>query len=301
MDTPPIIDCHVHLYAPEVARDPSGWGEARGENGWIACVAPQGRRSLQGWADVDRLLADMDAAGVARSVLLGWYWEKQDTCDEQNAWYLEWVRRHPDRLSAFAAVQPAAGKRAIEQAERMLDAGFIGFGEMLPQAQHYGYDDPWWHALLELAASRGVPVNLHVTDAVVVPTHAAPRTPLEEVVDLVRQFPDVKFVLAHMGGGLPFHETNPRVRAALRGCRYDTAAVPLLYEPRVYRAVVDLVGAERLLWGTDYPLLTHPRDTREPDLMRSLAEARAALASELERRLVLGGNIATLCGIPTSS
>src|ERR1035438_10384358 len=93
-----ILDAHVHLYAPDASRDPAGWGLAQREPGWVECVAPAGRRSIQGWSDPDRLIADMDAAGVGACAMLGWYWERQETCDLQNGWYLEWIRRHPNRL-----------------------------------------------------------------------------------------------------------------------------------------------------------------------------------------------------------
>ncbi|MGH8018204.1 MAG: amidohydrolase family protein [Opitutaceae bacterium] len=285
-----IIDCHIHMYAPEVVVDPRGWATAHREWEWLRCVAPAGRRSIQGWASIDKLLSDMDRAGVDKCVMLGWYWENQETCELQNGWYLDWARRHPDRLFAFAAVQPTAGERALDHLQRMLDAGFRGIGEMLPQAQHFGYEDECWRRVLEIAAARGVPVNLHVTDALVVPESAAPQTPLEDVVSLARKFPDVKFILAHWGGGLPFFEWNPSIKAAMRNVVYDTSASPLLYDAGVFQSVIDMVGARRVMWGTDYPLLVHPRETREPGFERSLREAVAAMPSAEQRGDVLGGN-----------
>ncbi len=74
-----IVDAHVHAYPAEVFADPAAWGTAHGEPVWTACVAPASRRSLQGWADADTMIADMDEAGVETCVLLGWYWERQET------------------------------------------------------------------------------------------------------------------------------------------------------------------------------------------------------------------------------
>src|ERR1019366_7206026 len=108
-----IVDAHIHLYPAEVAADPGAWGRTRGEPGWAAGVAPKGRRSIQGWADPDTLIADMDEAGVGACVMLGWYWERQETCDLQNKWHAGWIREHPGRLLAFAAVQAAAGQAAV--------------------------------------------------------------------------------------------------------------------------------------------------------------------------------------------
>ena len=111
--SPGIVDAHVHGYPADVAAAPAAWGRAHGEEGWTRCIAPEGRRSLQGWSDPDALVADMDRAGVETCVLLGWYWERQETCELQISWYGAWIRRHPGRLRAFAAVQPAAGARRI--------------------------------------------------------------------------------------------------------------------------------------------------------------------------------------------
>ena len=111
------IDAHVHIYPPEVAENPAAWGAARGEPAWTECVAPRVRRSIQGWADPETAIADMDEAGVAACVMLGWYWERQETCDLQNGWHAHWIRRHPGRLLGFATVQPSAGQRAIDALE----------------------------------------------------------------------------------------------------------------------------------------------------------------------------------------
>lgn len=297
-EMPPIIDAHVHLYAPEAFADPVAWGTARKEIWWTRCVAPPTGKSLQGWATVDQLLRAMDAAGVDRAVLLGWYWEHQETCDLQNAWFAEWIHLHPDRLSAFAAVQPAAGRAALEGARRALDAGFVGLGEIKAPVQRFSYRDECWAQLVSLATERQAPINLHVTDPVATPPNAPTQpTPLEEFVGLARAFPETRFILAHFGGGLPFYELNPRIRQALRNVLYDTAAAPLLYRPEATRRVVELVGAERVLFGTDFPLLTHPRETRVPELAKSLRDLRASGLTGDELQAILGGNTAKLLSI----
>jgi hypothetical protein len=293
---PGVIDSHIHLYPPEVCRDPSGWAEAQGEPGWSRCVAPTDRRSIQGWADIDRLLSDMDRAGVERCVLLGWYWERQVTCDLQNEWYGACVKLHPDRLSAFAAAQPGSGTRAVEGARKALDSGLAGLGELHPTAQGFSFSDEGWHGLAELAGQRGVPITLHVSDPAASVPGAVP-TPLDSYVRTAGEFPSTRLILAHWGGGLPFLELNPKVAAALRNVFYDSAASPLLYSPSVYRRVADLVGPERILFGSDYPLLSHPRETREPGFERSIRDARGSGLTEAELERVMGGNLRRLLSL----
>ena len=291
---PRIVDCHVHLYPPAVIADPRAWGTARGETWWTHCMDPPGQRTLQGWADVNQLLRDMDRAGIEKAVLLGWYWEHQETCELQNRWYSGWTRAHPDRLLAFAAVQPNSGDRGLEDVRRALDAGFCGLGELLPQAQGWSFEDANWARLVALAVERDMPINLHVSSAVAGNT-TSKTTPLDDFVRLVKRFPGATFILAHWGGGLPFFfECKAGLRQAFQNVYFDTSASSLLFDKNVFRRVVDLVGAERVLFGTDYPLLCYPRETRTPDLVRPLADAADAGLTGDELDLVLGGNLRRL-------
>lgn len=291
-----IIDSHLHLYPSEVARDPRGWAATRGELGWSTCVAPAERPSLQGWATVDELLRHMDDAGVDRAILQGWYWQHQATADEQNDWYHRWIQAHPDRLSAFAAVaRPDA--LALAATRRRLDAGFIGLGELCPQVHQTAFASPEWDALMSLAREYRVPITLHVSDPVIAPPGPAGKVPpLDEYRALARRFPEVRFILAHWGGGLPFYELSTRVSRDLQNVLYDTAASALLYNKAIYRRVCDVIGPERILWGTDYPLLTHPRRARKPGFALDLDDVRTAGLSAHEETLILGGNAARVFG-----
>ncbi len=287
-----ILDAHIHLYGPEASADPAVWGAAHGEPGWVECVAPSGRRSIQGWSDPGALISDMDAAGVGTCVLQGWYWQRQETCDLQNGWYLDWTRRHPGRLLAFAAVQPAAGRRALEALERALDSGMRGVGELLPQAQGYDLGDPWLRRTVELAIARRLPLTFHATDPAAGPA-AGPATPLGAYASLARAYPEATIILAHWGGGLAFRGED--------GCDplpgnlyFDTAASPLLYDPGVFRRALDRVGPSRILYGSDYPLLLYPKASRTPGFRPFLDEIASAGLSPAERELVLGGNMRRL-------
>jgi predicted TIM-barrel fold metal-dependent hydrolase len=80
----------------------------------------------------------------------------------------------------------------------------------------------------------------------------------------------------------------PEVKVALTNVWVDTAATTLLYDPAIFRIVSDLIGAERILFGSDYPLLS-PRTQID-------AVGRAQLSLE-ERNAVLGDNAAGLLGI----
>lgn len=297
-----IVDAHIHVYPSEVAADPAAWGRAHGEPGWTALVAPPGRRSLQGWADPGALIADMDEAGVDACVMLGWYWERQETCDLQNGWYKDWIRAYPGRLFGFAAVQPAAGPRAIEGLERALDSGLCGVGESLPRAQGFALDDPLWRRVVEAAAGRRAPITLHATDPGAGPA-AGPETPLDSYVALAREYPQATFILAHWGGGLALRDWSAAAEGLPPNVYFDTAASPLLYDSGAFRRAVARVGAARIVYGSDYPLILYPGESRRPGFGRFLGEINQAGLGAGDREAILGSNIRRLLppGIAGSS
>src|SRR5436309_8947275 len=88
---PVIIDAHVHLYPREVDLDPAGWAARQGERHWAVLCTRKRRdgRPVQTLPTREELLHAMDIAGVARAVLLGWYWESAATCEWQNRFYAE--------------------------------------------------------------------------------------------------------------------------------------------------------------------------------------------------------------------
>ncbi len=279
-----IIDAHVHLYPPAVNRDPAGWAAAHGEKHWAELCLRQRKdgKPVQTFPSVDQLLRDMDAAGVAKAILLGWYWENHATCVAQNKFYADCIRAHPDRLAAFATVQPKAGPVAFEEAVRARDDGLAGFGELSPHSQDFAIDDPVWRQILRLAAEWKVPVNLHVTDPVSRKYPGRVETPLADFVRLAKEFPATTFILAHWGGGLAW---SPEA-LALPNVWFDTAASPLLYGREVWtRAKTD-----RVLFGTDYPLILYPLAETAPGFGGLLNEAGQAGASVD----VLGGSAAKL-------
>ena len=289
-----VVDAHVHLYPPEVNRDPVAWAAARGEPHWATLCTRRRKdgRPVQTFPCVDELLTDMDAAGIERSLLLGWYWEQPESCVMQNRFYAECVRAHPDRLSAFATVHPAAGATALAEVRRARDEGLIGLGELSPHAQRVSLADPTWRELLALAGELNWPVNLHVTDAHTKPFPGRIETPEADFIGLVLEFPAITFVLAHWGGGLAFDAEN----RPLRNLYYDTAASPLMYGVEVWRRAVDAVGAERILFGSDNPLRLYSKKVSGTGLAEFVHEAKSVLSSQ-ELGLVLGGNAAKLLNL----
>lgn len=285
-----IIDAHVHLYSAAVNRDPISWAAARGETRWAAMSLRTRKdgRPVQAFPGVDNLLREMDRHGIERSLLLGWYWEKAESCAEQNIFLGQCVRAHPDRLMAFGSLQPRAGQwPALAEMHRVRDYGLIGIGELSPHAQGYAIDDPVFLEILQLASDWRLPVNFHVTDPETKAYPGRVETPLPEFAALARDFPRVDFILSHWGGLLPLRDASVHT---LSNLYYDTAASPLMYDTSIWERFRAVVPAEKILWGSDFPLNLYPRQEGGVEMGRFLAESRAAGAGVD----ILGGNAVKL-------
>ncbi len=275
-----IIDSHVHLYPPELNRDPAGWAAAHGEPHWAKlCTRRRANgRAVQAFPSVTELLREMDQAGVARAVLLGWYWEKLETCAWQNRFFGECVRAHPDRLLAFAALNPTGGHwSTLGEMHRARDDGLLGIGELSPHSQNYPIADPVFQEVLTLAGDWKMPVNLHVTDPEGGNYPGRSETPLADFPALARAFPKVNFILSHWGGLLPLRDETA---VKCENIFYDTSASPLNYGADIWPRFLAVVPRTRVLFGSDYPLVLYPKLDAEATMSRFIAEAMLAGADD---------------------
>ena len=289
-----IVDAHTHRYPEEVLEDPQSFAQLHKEWHWLELVSSDNKKSLQGWSSREKMIADMDKSEVERAVLLGWYWENPETCELQNQWCSQWIARDPDRFIGFFSLHPEL-QNPIESLKRSMDLGFLGIGECHPWLQGASIQNENWMKCMEFAAAEGWPVTFHVTEPVGHDYPGRVQTPFEEFLWLARQLPELKIILAHAGGLFPFYELNPKIRPELKNVHYDLAACPLLYDPEIYRKLIDVVGVEKILWGTDYPLRIFPATQKEPDFItfKNLVLEEAEL-SESERDAIFGNNLLAL-------
>ncbi|MBM4459112.1 MAG: amidohydrolase [Chloroflexi bacterium] len=294
------IDAHVHYTPPEMAADLRAFAEQ--EPYWGLLVAgADARNSVQGWATAETMIADLDAAGIDRVVLMGEYRQQHAGCVGRNDESLAIMRRWPERVSAFAVVQPRAGRKALDELKRCLDAGMAGVGELGPYGQDCPLDDRGFAAVAEACIRYGVPLNLHVSEEIGHFYLGKSTTPLLHYYGLAQRYPELKLILAHWGGGLLFYEIMPEVRRTLKNVWYDTAGSPLLFPTEaIFRTALQCVDHRKLLYGSDYPLLIYPRKQRTPDFRPFLAEIAGLGLAPAVYDDIMGRNAARLLGLESS-
>jgi len=245
------VDAHVHVFPPELIRDRQTYLDR--DRRFAELYAPPAARMVT----AEDVVNSMDSDGVDLSVVFGFAFDDPGLCRMVNDYVLEAVRANPARLAGLACVSLRhAG--AGSELERCLDAGFRGCGEL-------ALDPTCLDASPELAAVTGclcereLPLLVHANEPV---GHTYPGkgsfTP-EACFALASAHPGLRLVLAHLGGGLFLYELMPEVRKALTHVWYDTAAAPYLYDPTIYSTVIAIAGVDKLIFGSDYPLLPPAR------------------------------------------
>lgn len=234
----------------------------------------------------ETLLRHMDEKGVQKAVVFGFPWTKGDYFRRHNDYILETVTLYPERLIGFGCFSPLSPEGPRE-AERCLESGLSGLGELAFYASDI--DPSVLDEILALGLRFDVPLVLHTNEPV---GHGYPgKTPmtLNRLYELLKTHPDNKLVLAHWGGGLFFYGLmSKEVQDVLKNTWFDTAATPYLYSPKIYRIACDILGPDRILFGSDYPLLS-------PE--RYFQDMASAQLPDLSRQLISGINAARLLGI----
>ncbi len=277
-----IIDAHTHLAHPDVIAHRERYLE---RDDWFRQLYSHPKAKL---AIAEQLIAEMDAAGVDRSLVTGFAWADMGLCRQDNEYVMDAVRRYPDRLIGFAVVNPAAGREAADEVARCAAGGLRGVGELMPDAGGYRLDDEAVMApLVEAVTAHHLPILTHTSEPA---GHLYPGkghvTP-DVVARFVRRFPGVTLICAHWGGGLPFYELMPEAKEMLANVYYDTAASLYLYDDRIFPLGAQLAPG-KVLFATDYPLIGQ---------QRFLARVRASGLEGPALDGVLGGNAARLLGL----
>lgn len=291
------IDVHAHYTPPSMADNLESFAER--EPYWGLLITPDPiNHTEQGWATPERMIDDMDRAGMDKIVLLGESQQNQENCVARNNQGLEIMRRWPERVIAFAVVQPKAGQKALDELDRCLDLGMRGVGELGAYSQGYTLDEPDFLQIVEACIDNDIPLSLHVSEEVGHFYLGKSTTPLRHYHRLARRYPELKLILAHWGGGLLFYEIMPEVRRDLRNVYYDVAASPLLFPTdAIFKIALQSVDHRKILFGSDYPLLICPEKQTEPDLLPFLAEIDALqLGADLYQD-IMGHNAARLLGL----
>lgn len=278
-----IIDTHTHIFPEQVKQNRSRYFNNEPE---FKLLYNSPKADICNIVD---LLKSMDRYQVDISIICGFPWRTPDHAKANNDVIIESVRKYPDRIKGLACFD-AAWAGAANETQRCIDAGLCGAGELAfylsgIDKKALAFLDPVMTVLRE---KGNLPCMIHTNEPV---GHKYPgKTPitLEQIYTLAKTFPDNKIILAHWGGGIFLYNIMKKeTKSVLKNIWYDTAASPFLYDSQIYNLAVAAGVIEKVLFGTDFPLLSPDRYYKDLD---------NANISSLQKEQILGENAALLFG-----
>ena len=248
-----IFDSHIHVFHPKVIIERENFFD---DLSFKLLYSNNKSRLI----DKDGLNKYFEDFNIQKAAIMGFPWTNCQYCEMQNEYFAH-LSSASENLYCFGSIPLSANFSTVKSfATNMKNAGLTGIGEI--GFYHNGMNldlQKWLVSVFEAALENDLKICLHVSEPVGHCYTGKYDSKLLELVKIIADFPDLKIVLAHLGGGLVFYELMPEVKDILKNCVYDTAAVPFLYLDDVYKIAVDLVGVDRILFGSDFPLLNVDR------------------------------------------
>lgn len=326
-DLPLVVDFHAHMLVKEVFAASTNKTVFTGFGASPATAPRPGAQQLMGrMFDPEAEIEDMDARGIdvsvvtASTVLQGTSWADPatdlDLCRRCNDQAADWVARFPDRFVGSFVLPLQDVGRSLVELERAIKVLKLKVANVSSSYNNAYMGDPVYGAFWEAIAALDVPVWIH-PEGVRDPwfqRYALWNSAGQSIEEtkcmtslvyegVMTRHPGIKVVIAHGGGYFPHYlgrmdrnavnrpdtvrNTGGRSPGSfLRNFYYDTC----VYDPLVLKVLIERVGADRLVMGSDYPV-------GEKDPVRWLRETGVGGA---DLAGIAGGNAARLLGLPAA-
>lgn len=238
-----IVDIHPHIISDDESKYPPA-----------PLFGKRSKWSTERPSNVENLIAAMDKNGVAKAAIV-----QVSTCyGFDNSYLADSVSRFPGRVTGVGSVdmmQPDAPQTI----KKWLDCGITGLrmflGGSTKAYDTSSLDDPRSFPAWELCQEAGIPVVLNIDS-----------TGFAQTAGLSKRFPKAKIIIDHLGhadttdgapykkasnlfGLAPFENIYLKLTPTVVEYANKEQATPETFFPRL----VEVFGAQRLAWGSDYP------------------------------------------------
>lgn len=256
-----IIDAHAHIFPDKIVDK-----AAEGIGGFYNITAKYD-------GTLGTLLEQGSAAGVDKFLV-----QSVATVPEQvrsiNNYISECVSRYPDRLTGFGAMHPDF-EDIVGETERIVSLGLKGI-KLHSDFQRFNLDEKRAYAIYEAAEGR-LPILFHIGDPRY--DYSAP----ERLMRVVKRFPKLTVIAAHLAGWTMWDKGAEIFEGS--GIYADCSSSLYALAPDRAAKLIRKIGADKVFWGTDYPLWGAAEE---------LERFRSLPLSDEEKDKILGGNITRL-------
>lgn len=229
-----IFDSHVHIFPQKIAE------KASVNIGKFYDIPMEFNGS------VDSLLEIAEKAGINKCLV-----HSVATTEAQveiiNNFIAESVKAHSELFVGFCSLHPSMSKEKIEaEIDRASSLGLLGI-KLHPDFQLFHIDDRKAYDIYEVAEDRHIPILFHTGD------YRYQWSSPERLARALRDFPKLTAIGAHFGGwsewdnGVKYLTDNENVFV-------DTSSSFYLISPEKAKEYISAFGADRVLFGSDYPM-----------------------------------------------
>ncbi len=226
-----IIDIHTHIYPDKIAR--------KATESVRDFYQLEGCQQMDG--TVDMLLQRGTAAGISQYVVLP-VSNAANRVRSINSFILEQTQQH-DNFVGFGTLH-ADMDGLMDETEWIVNNGLHGI-KMHPDSQRFSIDDPRLFPVYDALQGK-LPFLLHMGDQRYNFSHPVR---LRRILDT---FPKLEVIAAHFGGYSMFHTARELLQDT--DCIFDVSSALMFMEQGEAERYINCYGAERMAYGTDYPL-----------------------------------------------
>ena len=237
---------------------------------------------------LDAMLARLDAAGIERAFLIA---PKSGRLGHPSTYHLpyeivaEAVRAHPDRFAGLAGIDPTEGMdgvRALEHAVKEL--GFIG-AHAYPHWFELAPDQARWYPFYAKCVELDVPIQIQVGQSLIyAPDYRCRSVGQPITLDAVAcDFPELKIIGIHIG--IPWHDEMIAMAWKHPNVFIGSDAHSPKFWPPSFVNFINTYGQDKVIFGTDFPVLDFRRTMQEIDALALRPEVRKKLLGANARRV----------------
>ena len=255
-----IIDIVCNLYTPEEV--------ANGQTGLDEDFKVQVRmpEDMRGGVTIERYLGKMDRAGIERSLLIA---VRAGDINVKGGFEIPYQRvhevclQHPDRFSGLAGIDPFRGMQGLRDLEwSVRELGFVG-AHLYPHWCGLAPDHAKYYPYYAKCCELDIPIMMQVGHNLVysrerrLPSVGRPICLDQVAID----FPELRLIGIHIG--IPW--TDEMISMCWKHENVFTAgdAYAPRYWPKQYVHYANTFGREKVLFGTDWPVIDPERAVRE--------------------------------------
>ncbi len=235
---------------------------------------------LRRGVSIEKYLEKMDSAGVEHSLLIavragdlrikGSFEIPYSRVDEV-------VKQHPSRFSGLAGIDPSRGMQGLYDLEHAVkEMGFVG-AHLYPHWFELAPDHAKYYPYYAKCCELDIPIMMQVGQNLIyqrdrrLPSVARPITLDQVAID----FPELKLIGIHIG--VPWTEEMIAMAWKHENIFIGADAYAPRYWPEALVHYLNSYGSRKVLWGTDWPVISPERAIKEIDELKLKEEAKQAL------------------------